>query len=102
MEESLDERDLGEAGISPIENSPYDEPVGLVERTLAIVWQKHLRLTCVGRNHDFFGLGGNSVQGLEIMEEVSARLHLELPVHVLFQNPTLRDLAEQIESMQSS
>jgi FkbM family methyltransferase len=78
----------------------YEEPRGRLEKTLAEVWAGVLRHTPLGRNDNFFELGGNSLLGMELMDQVSQRLGLQLPAVMLFQNPSPRQLAECISSLE--
>lgn len=49
---------------------PYEAPQGVVEETLAGIWQDVLRLRRIGRNDNFFELGGHSLLMVQLMEQV--------------------------------
>jgi acyl carrier protein len=71
------------------------EPQGEMERGLAQIWSETFRLDrVVGRNENFFELGGNSLLGMELTARLASRLGIEVPVVVLFQYPTVREMAE--------
>ncbi|HYO58358.1 non-ribosomal peptide synthetase, partial [Archangium sp.] len=70
----------------------YSEPQTPVEKQLAAIWAKVLRLERVGRHDNFFSLGGDSIIGMQIL----ARAHqagLRFTSKQLFQHQTLAELA---------
>lgn len=78
----------------------YDEPVGRLEQAIALLWKEMFPIERINRNTDFFEVGGNSLVGMELMEKVSLRIGVDLPAVMLFQNPTLRQLAGCINALQ--
>ena len=87
---------------APPEDEMYEAPRGRLEEALAGIWSEIFRRAPVSRNDDFFGLGGNSLQGMDLMDKVSELLEMELPAVMLFQNPTPQLLAQCIETLQRS
>lgn len=79
----------------------YEEPQGELELAVAEVWQETFRLDRIGRNDNFFGLGGNSLLGMQLTEKLADKMDLQIPVVVLFQYPTVRELAEVISSAET-
>ncbi|AEI67131.1 type I polyketide synthase [Corallococcus macrosporus] len=63
------------------------------ERELADIWQRFLGVERVSLHENFFELGGNSLIGLKVINEVKRRFGKELPVVALFENPTLSAMA---------
>ena len=74
----------------------YEEPCGELEQKIAEAWRVVLRLEKVGRNDNFFALGGNSLLGMDLTEALEHRLSIPVPIVVLFQYPSVRELAEII------
>ena len=74
----------------------YAAPEGHVEQVLAAVWQELLEAEVIGRHDDFFALGGHSLLVVRMTARLRATLGIEIPVNVIFQHPTLIDLARQI------
>ncbi len=70
-------------------------PVSLAE-VIAQVWCSVFCRERIGYDENFFELGGNSVLGLDLAGHLSDRLDLQVPVLVLFQYPTIREMAEVI------
>lgn len=83
-----------------VENTPddriYEEPQGEIERAIAPYWRELFGLERIGRNDNFFELGGDSLIGMKLTEAFAVHLDLQLPVVAIFQNPTIRELAQLI------
>ncbi|WP_278261443.1 non-ribosomal peptide synthase/polyketide synthase [Nocardia sp. AG03] len=71
----------------------YAEPVGPVEQTVARVFGEVLGLDRVGREDDFFALGGNSLVATQVAARLGADLGCRLGVRDLFGAPTVARLA---------
>ncbi|WP_410870786.1 non-ribosomal peptide synthase/polyketide synthase [Nocardia sp. A7] len=74
----------------------YAEPVGRVERTVAKVFGEVLGLDRVGRDDDFFALGGNSLVATRVAARLGADLGCRLGVRDLFGATTVARLATVI------
>lgn len=74
----------------------YESPLGQLEQEIARAWGETFHLDQVGRNDNFFEFGGNSLIAMDLMEKLSSRLGMELPVVVLLQNPSPREMAAYI------
>ncbi|WP_257165789.1 non-ribosomal peptide synthetase [Bradyrhizobium sp. SRS-191] len=68
------------------------------ERSLAPIWQDVLRIATVGRDDDFFMLGGNSIAAAQIAGLVRKSLGVELDLRSFFDAPTLGALAAHIDA----
>jgi aryl carrier-like protein len=74
-----------------------DEPRTPLEERLCELWQDVLHLARVGRDDNFFGIGGNSLQSLQMLNRVRASLGVAVSVRELFDDPTVAGVAEAVE-----
>ncbi|HEX4546809.1 non-ribosomal peptide synthetase [Pseudomonas sp.] len=70
-------------------------PVQGLETQLAQIWQEVLQVERVGRDDNFFALGGHSLLVLQVISRVRQQLQLELPVSSLFSAASLGEFAER-------
>ena len=73
----------------------YEPPQGEVETIVASIWADLLKVERVSRHDHFFELGGHSLLAVQMVERLR-RLGLGVPVRVLFDNPTVRELAASV------
>ncbi|HYN22156.1 MAG TPA: condensation domain-containing protein, partial [Thermoanaerobaculia bacterium] len=66
------------------------------EELLAGIWAEVLGIDEVGREDDFFALGGHSLIALRVQARVRERLGAELPLAAFFQFPTLAAQARSL------
>jgi acyl transferase domain-containing protein/acyl carrier protein len=71
-------------------------PTGEIERTIAAVWQEALGIESIGRDDNFFDLGGHSLLLIQVQEALAARLGRAIPVTDLFQFSTIASLAAHL------
>jgi len=76
----------------------YEPPATATERTLAAIWAAVLRIERVGRGDDFFALGGHSLLATQVVARIRDAFRLELPLLAVFQEPTLKGMAERIDT----
>lgn len=82
--------------------STFSPPQTLFEESLAAIWQQVLNLERVSRDDNFFWLGGHSLLATQITSRIRDAFHIELPVRVLFESPTIAELARRIETAMRS
>jgi thioesterase domain-containing protein/acyl carrier protein len=75
----------------------YEAPRGQVEEVLAGIWQALLRVQRVGRNDDFFELGGYSILALDLRSRIESELGVEISLSALVEAPTVARLAQLIQ-----
>jgi acyl carrier protein len=66
---------------APLENE--------AERRIAEVWKEILKCERVGRNDNFFDLGGNSINALRVITRLKEDFDMEIPVISIFEYPTV-------------
>ena len=95
----IDLEALPQPAIAADEN--YVGPRTHTERSLAAIWAKALRLDRVGVHSTFFELGGHSLLAVQMMSEIRAAFKIEVPLILLFEQPSIASLAECIELIQA-
>ena len=80
-----------------VARAAFVEPGTPVERKLAELWQRLLRIERVGLHDNFFELGGDSLTAAEMAVGFPAEFGVELPLGSLFEAPTVANLAAFVE-----
>ncbi len=91
----LDRRALSASGEEAFARQVYEAPQGKIETMLAAVWRELLGIEQISRHDNFFALGGHSLLVVRMIERLR-RIGLGISVQALFQNPTLRVLAQSL------
>jgi amino acid adenylation domain-containing protein len=86
-------RDLRDTG-----NVEHAAPKTDQEALLTEIWCDILKLDAVSVRSDFFALGGHSLLAMQVVSRIRDVFFVELPLHVLFKNPTIEYMAAQIDS----
>lgn len=68
------------------------EPKDDVEQQLTAIWERVLEVRPVGRNDNFFDLGGHSLTGIRLFVQIERRFGRKLSLGSLFQAPTIAQL----------
>ena len=74
----------------------YEAPQGDVETKLAEIFSDVLGINQIGRNDDFFDLGGHSLTAIRVISLIESEFNIELPVRVLFQAQSVSQIAAVI------
>jgi amino acid adenylation domain-containing protein len=83
----VDERNL-------IKNK-YEEPKTETEKEIAEIWKKVLKVKKVGRNDNFFDLGGDSIDAMKVVFEVNKKFN-QINFMDLLVNPILKDFLKYV------
>ena len=75
----------------------FIEPLTATERTIAVLWSELLDFEPIGRQDDFFELGGNSMLAVRFVQLVQSRLDVPLEAGVLSAHPTLEAICLHID-----
>ncbi|MCY1037039.1 myxochelin non-ribosomal peptide synthetase MxcG [Corallococcus sp. BB11-1] len=82
---------------------PPDESAALLatatplERTVLEVWEQVLGRAASSLQDDFFELGGQSLQSIQVANRLSIAVGREVPVATVFRHPTVSGLAQALE-----
>jgi amino acid adenylation domain-containing protein len=87
------------AGLKPggTKSEATESPQNAIEARLTTIWQEALDLKAVGRRENFFNLGGHSLLATRIVSRVNHEFQRNLALSVLFEAPTIAELAKRIE-----
>ncbi|MFD1814823.1 non-ribosomal peptide synthase/polyketide synthase, partial [Rhodococcus gannanensis] len=80
------------------ESRPFREPTTATEETVANVFADVLGAERVGRDDDFFELGGNSLIATQVAARLGAALATQVPVVTLFEASTVAALAAALDA----
>ncbi len=94
----VDRRALPEPGFASAEGR-YVAPRTPAEEVLAGIWAETLRLERAGVTESFFDLGGHSLLGTRVVSRIREVFGVEVPLRVLFEGPTVAELAVRVEEM---
>ena len=67
-----------------------------LERQVADIWQEVLGIPVIGLHDNFFELGGHSLLATQVIYRLRQAFKVELPLHGLFDAPTVISLAESL------
>ncbi|HYH78372.1 MAG TPA: amino acid adenylation domain-containing protein, partial [Longimicrobium sp.] len=76
----------------------YEAPAGETEQALADIWAEVLRAQRVGRQDNFFEVGGHSLLAVQVISRVRQRMAVEVALRDLFTRPVLADFARGLET----
>ncbi|MEU4033490.1 phosphopantetheine-binding protein [Streptomyces collinus] len=68
------------------------------EQALEGIWTEILGLPQVAVDADFFALGGQLLQASRMASRIRTRLGVSLPLTVIFDHPTIAELAQRVEA----
>lgn len=83
-------RPTGDASLS-------EKPVGDTEQRLAQLWHELLEIPEIGRDDDFFTIGGHSLMALRLFSRINRDFGRNLPLSSLISHPTIRSLSILLE-----
>jgi amino acid adenylation domain-containing protein len=86
----------------PTLRNHYARPRTPTEQAMAQIWQAALLVNNVGVDDSFFELGGNSILAVRVIGQLRQHFNSDLPIHKLFELPTIRTLAEHIDAKQQA
>ena len=90
---------------APVEPAPQESATvpSALEAALAGLWISVLQVKHVGRDDDFFLLGGDSLRGARLLTSVNAVFGVELTIQALFgEASTVAGMARAIEKVRSA
>jgi amino acid adenylation domain-containing protein len=93
----VDTRLLLELRKSFIAAFQYEPPQTETEAQIAGVWEKVLRRTSIGRNHNFFSLSGDSIKAIQSVSLINQHFNTSIQVSDIYRNQHLHSLAALLD-----
>ena len=94
----LDRKALPEpAGERPELAQPFEEARGAIERQVCDAFARALRISKVGRNDNFFDLGGDSLLVLQVLADLRRGTGTPLSTNLFFRNPTPKAMGARMQ-----
>jgi len=81
----------------PVLQNAFVTPTGSLEENLAAIWRDMLGIEPIGVHDNFFDLGGDSLLAIRLLTKTRRNYNTELHPADFFRNPTIADLAVEIE-----
>jgi len=72
-----------------------------LEAAVAFMWADVLGVEKVSVFDNYFELGGTSLTATQVISRVEDSFHVQLPISVFFETPTVANLAEHIQNMRA-
>ncbi|NEQ87161.1 MAG: AMP-binding protein, partial [Moorea sp. SIO2I5] len=88
--------------LRPQLEATYIKPKTDLEKTIATVWQKALKLETVGIHDNFFDLGGHSLLIVQVHSELCQLLKADFSMLELFRYPTISSLASFLNRLNTN
>jgi amino acid adenylation domain-containing protein len=85
--------------LSPTERhagEDYEAPQTSMEKQLAQLWERILRVERIGRRDNFFELGGHSLLATQMIIYAREAFNVELPLRHIFESPTVAEFAVKV------
>ena len=88
--------------LRPAEANALEAPSDELEKAIVAIWEQLLGVEGVGRDDDFFELGGDSLLAVNLMSRLEETLGKVLPISALSRGATVAELARQARATQTS
>src|SRR5262249_25396007 len=88
--------------VRPELDEAFVPPCTPTQEMLAGLWAHVLGVEEIGVHDNFFDLGGHSLLAVQVISRLRDALHVEVPLRVLFEAPTVAGLALYVETAQQA
>ncbi|MDO6470697.1 non-ribosomal peptide synthetase/type I polyketide synthase [Maribacter sp. 1_MG-2023] len=72
----------------------FRKPRTKIEKGLASIWEKELKVSGIGLDDNFFEMGGTSIVAQKVVNAIMKTLQVRIPVTKLYQHTTISALSE--------
>lgn len=84
------------SAMAAVEENSTAENLSTEEQLVIQVWRQVLGVAAIAPEDDFFMLGGQSLQTIQVANRLTATLQRDIAVTLLFEHPTVRQLASAL------
>eukprot|EP00833_Pecoramyces_ruminatium_P010004 jgi/Orpsp1_1/1184036/evm.model.c7180000087749.1 len=97
----LNRRGLPEPSKEDLITEVYVAPETRIEKTICEIYSDiyNIELNEIGRNHDFYELGGDSLNAIRISSRIEKELNIKIYIKDIMSHPIIYDLSKYIESI---
>jgi amino acid adenylation domain-containing protein len=88
--------------IQESEEDQYEEPVGMKEKKIVEIWSGILEKKRISRSDNVFRLGAHSLNIMMFITKVNEEFGIEVPLSMIFEKPTIKEMAEYITNVGTS
>ncbi|MGH3592768.1 MAG: condensation domain-containing protein, partial [Pseudonocardiaceae bacterium] len=88
----------GVEGVGGGGEGEYVAPRTAEEEIVCGIWEEVLKRERVGVEENFFEIGGHSLLATQVVSRIRQVFRVELALRVMFEHPTVRGLAEQVQA----
>ncbi|MHC5736415.1 type I polyketide synthase [Nostoc sp.] len=82
-----------------LQENTYVAPRNKIEQNIAKIWKELLGFEEISVDDNFLDLGGNSLMMIQMISQLRKDLQVELSLRIVFEAPTVAELALAIEDM---
>jgi amino acid adenylation domain-containing protein len=82
-----------------LDDDSLETPQSQIEKSLAVFLTSLLGVARVGKDDNFFDLGGHSLMGAQLIAKISNTFGVELSLRSLFDHPTVGEVSAEIERL---
>lgn len=97
----IDRKKLGNIKLEIKKEADFIDPVTENEQHISDIWCEILGIEKISVNSNYFELGGNSFDATRIIAMIRKKLHVDLPLAILFEKPTISALANFVDEATS-
>ncbi|OTA21794.1 peptide synthase [Xenorhabdus beddingii] len=82
-----------------VTSDSYEKVFTNTEQTIKLLWQQIFPNQHIKVKDDFFTIGGHSLLATQLVYLLRKQFNADFPLKLLFNNPTLRDMAASVDSV---
>jgi amino acid adenylation domain-containing protein len=97
----LDRKALPSPDVGAYLTREYEAPQGETETTLAAIWTEVLKLNRIGRNDNFFEMGGHSLLAMQLINRIRVTLGVDVQLRDIFAASTIKNMATAVSVLAS-